>query len=56
MGGKLMAGDITSGFFARGNVMIAGRGLGSGIAGVPGATPKFVCVGMGIALEWKRVN
>lgn len=39
-----------------GNVVIAGLGLGSGVAGVLGATPKFVCFDTGSALEWKRVN
>ncbi len=39
-----------------GNVVIAGLGLGSGIAGVLGATPKFVCIDTGSALEWRRVN
>ncbi len=39
-----------------GNIVIAGLGLGSGVAGVLGATPKFVCIDTGSALEWRRVN
>ena len=39
-----------------GSIVIGGLGLGSGIAGVLGASPKFACIDTGSALEWRRVN
>lgn len=39
-----------------GGLTIGGLGLGSGIAGLLGAAPKFACIDTGNALEWRRVN